>query len=66
MIDGTVAEAENFGISGTPAIFINDKFKGGVVKADELKSLIDEELGKTDNKTSEETPATTDKASDSK
>lgn len=46
IIDGTIAEAEDFGISGTPAIFINDNFKGGVVKADELRSLIDEELGK--------------------
>ncbi len=59
IIDGTIAEAENFGISGTPAIFINNKFKGGVVKLDELKGLIDEELGKTQDNATDNSETTT-------
>lgn len=39
-------EAEEFGISGTPAVFINGQFKNGVVGADELKAAIEEELAK--------------------
>lgn len=39
-------EAKNFGISGTPAIFINDQFKGGVVSYDDIKKIIEEELAK--------------------
>jgi len=45
-ISATVAQAEEFGISGTPALFINDKFKGGVTQAGDLKAIIDEYLGK--------------------
>lgn len=40
------AEAEKFGITGTPAIFINGQFKNGAVSLEELKSIIDGELGK--------------------
>lgn len=40
------AEAEKFGISGTPAIFINGQFKNGAVGLDDLKALINKELGK--------------------
>jgi protein-disulfide isomerase len=43
-IESDLQEANDFGISGTPAIFINDKFKNGAVDAAELKSIIDEEL----------------------
>lgn len=39
-------EANNFGISGTPAIFINNQFKNGVVSAEDLKAAIEEELKK--------------------
>ncbi len=39
-------EAQDFGISGTPAIFVNDHFFGGVVSYEKLKQVIDEELGK--------------------
>jgi protein-disulfide isomerase len=39
-------EAEKFGITGTPAIFINGQFKNGAVSLEELKSLIEGELGK--------------------
>ena len=39
-------EAKNFGISGTPATFINGQFLNGVVQAEELTQLIDKELAK--------------------
>ncbi len=39
-------EAKNFGISGTPAIFINDQFKSGAVGYEDIKKIIDEELAK--------------------
>ncbi len=38
--------AGDFGISGTPALFVNDQFFGGVVSQDELKGVIDGELAK--------------------
>jgi len=39
-------EAANFGISGTPAFFVNDQFIGGVVSYEEMKKMLDEELAK--------------------
>ncbi len=39
-------EAEEFGISGTPAIFINNQFKAGAVAYDDIKKIIEEELAK--------------------
>ncbi|MFA6974046.1 MAG: thioredoxin domain-containing protein [Parcubacteria group bacterium] len=45
-IDASVAEATAFGISGTPAIFINNQFKNGVTSADDLKTAIEQELAK--------------------
>ena len=38
--------AQDFGISGTPAFFVNDQFFGGVVQYDQLKAAIDEQLNK--------------------
>jgi len=46
LIDKDKAEAEKFGITGTPAIFINGQFKNGAVSLEELRTIIDEELGK--------------------
>jgi protein-disulfide isomerase len=43
-IDADKEEADSFGIAGTPAIFINDKFINGVVSTDDLKKSIDEKL----------------------
>jgi protein-disulfide isomerase len=43
-IEADLKEANEFGISGTPAVFINDKFKNGAVEAAELKAIIDAEL----------------------
>jgi len=45
-IAAEVAEATGFGISGTPATFINDDFKTGVISLDDLKKAIDAQLGK--------------------
>jgi len=45
-IDADINEGGNFGISGTPAIFINDQFKNGVVSVADLKTAIDAELEK--------------------
>ncbi|MFA6184180.1 MAG: thioredoxin domain-containing protein [Parcubacteria group bacterium] len=43
-IESDLKEGSEFGISGTPAMFINDKFKNGAVEMSELKSIIDAEL----------------------
>lgn len=40
------AEAQNFGISGTPSFFVNDQFFGGLVTYDQLKQTLDAELEK--------------------
>ncbi|HBO17002.1 MAG: DSBA oxidoreductase [Candidatus Moranbacteria bacterium GW2011_GWE2_35_2-] len=45
-IDADVAEAQAFGISGTPALFINDQFQPGVVSFEAMKEIIDAELAK--------------------
>lgn len=45
-IDADKNEAASFGISGTPAIFINDQFFSGAISAEQLKSAIDGELNK--------------------
>jgi len=45
VIDANKIEADSLGLSGTPAIFINDQLKNGVVNKDELQSIIDEKLG---------------------
>lgn len=44
-VDSDIKEADAFGISGTPALFINDTFKNGVTQFEELKAVIDEKLG---------------------
>jgi protein-disulfide isomerase len=38
--------AQDFGISGTPAFFVNDQFFGGVVQYNQLKQTIDMQLAK--------------------
>lgn len=40
------AQGESFGISGTPGVFVNGQFFGGVVDYATLKKAIDEELAK--------------------
>ncbi len=44
-IEASIKEAGEFGISGTPAIFVNNTFKGGVVQKEALKKMIDKALG---------------------
>jgi protein-disulfide isomerase len=44
-IDADKKEGGDFGISGTPAIFINDQFENGALSADQLKQAIDLKLG---------------------
>lgn len=39
-------EAGKFGISGTPAFFINDNFQNGMVAYEEVKKIIDDALNK--------------------
>lgn len=45
-IDQDKEEASSFGISGTPAVFINDQFKSGAIDYTALKTAIDAELAK--------------------
>lgn len=45
-IEADKNEASNFGISGTPAVFINSQFKNGVISAEDLKAAIEDELKK--------------------
>jgi protein-disulfide isomerase len=45
-IDADTKEAADFGISGTPAFFVNDQFFGGLVTYDQLKQSLDAELAK--------------------
>ena len=41
-----IDEAQNYGITGTPTIFVGDKVETGVLSADELKADIEEQLNK--------------------
>lgn len=45
-INADKAEANNLGISGTPAVFVGDQFEAGAVTADQLKTDIDAQLNK--------------------
>lgn len=43
-IDADVKEANDFGIAGTPAVFINDQFESGAVTADQFRTAIEDKL----------------------
>jgi len=43
-IEKSKKEAEEFGISGTPSMFIGDEFIGGVVPAQQLKTIIQSKI----------------------
>lgn len=45
-IDADIAEAQGFGISGTPDVFVNSQFQTGAVDYPTLKAMIDQELNK--------------------
>ena len=58
-IDASKQEATDFGISGTPAIFINDQFSSGAISTDQLKKTIDDQLsGNTGGNTGTGTDST--------
>lgn len=43
-INADKEEASNFGVSGTPALFVNDTFETGAISADQLKGDIEAQL----------------------
>jgi protein-disulfide isomerase len=43
-IQSDMDELQKFGVSGTPAFFINGQFVGGAIPKDEFKRIIDEQL----------------------
>lgn len=45
-INADKQEATDFGIAGTPAVFINDQFENGAISPDQLKQMIEQELNK--------------------
>ncbi len=45
-INGDKVDADNFGISGTPTLFINDQVMNAASTYDDLKKIIDNELAK--------------------
>ena len=45
-IDQDKEEANSFGVSGTPAVFVNDQFKNGAIDYNTMKAAIDGELAK--------------------
>jgi protein-disulfide isomerase len=44
-VERDMAQAQEFGVSGTPGTFIGDQFLGGAAQYDRFKSIIEEELG---------------------
>lgn len=45
-IQSDMMEADSFGISGTPAIFVGEQFQNGAIDEKTLKDMIEEELNK--------------------
>jgi protein-disulfide isomerase len=45
-IDADAAEAKRLGVNGTPAFFVNGRYLKGAVPFEDIKALIDEDLGK--------------------
>lgn len=45
-IDADAEEARGFGITGTPAFFINGRYLSGAKPFEEFKTIIDEELSR--------------------
>lgn len=43
-VDASVAEGEKYGVSGTPAFFINGRFLGGAFPLEAFQEIIDKEL----------------------
>jgi protein-disulfide isomerase len=49
-IEKSIEEGKSFGISGTPSVFINDEFVGGVIPADQLRKKIQKQIDKAEGK----------------
>jgi protein-disulfide isomerase len=45
-IDADAAEARKLGVNGTPAFFVNGRYLKGAVPFEQIKQLLDEDLGK--------------------
>jgi len=45
-VDADLSEGQNFGISGTPDVFVNSQFQNGAIDYPTLKKMIDDELAK--------------------
>jgi protein-disulfide isomerase len=45
-IDADAKEAQRLGVSGTPAFFVNGRYIAGAVPFEQIKVLLDEDLGK--------------------
>ena len=45
-IDADAAEARTLGVTGTPAFFVNGRYLAGAVPFEQIKSMLDEDLGK--------------------
>lgn len=43
-VKATLDEGQDFGIQGTPALFIGDNFQNGLVKYEDVKKILDEKL----------------------
>lgn len=52
-----IAELQKFGLSSTPAAFINGRFISGAVPVENFSALIDEELKKANERVQQGTPA---------
>jgi len=46
-VEADAAEAARLGVSGTPAFFVNGRYLKGAVPFEEIKALLDQDLGKT-------------------
>jgi protein-disulfide isomerase len=51
-IQKTIAEAKGFGVTGTPAFFINDHFASGALNYEILRALVHQQLSLARNKNS--------------
>jgi len=45
-IDADAAEAQRLGVTGTPAFFVDGRYLAGAVPFEQIKALLDEDLGK--------------------
>ena len=45
-IDADAAEAQRLGVTGTPSFFVNGRYLAGAVPFEQIKVLLDEDLGK--------------------